>query len=81
MALGLTAGSIGFRNFGAERVNWMREHETGLSTGAYVIGKSLCEIPIIVLYVRYFALFLHGDLYSQISYLPFAQSGTHSLSA
>jgi len=51
MALGLTAGSMGFRNFGAERVNWMREHETGLSTGAYVIGKSLCEIPIIVLYV------------------------------
>jgi len=50
-ALGLTAGSMGFRNFGAERVNWMRENETGLSTGAYVIGKSLCEIPIIVLYV------------------------------
>ena len=50
MALGLVAAIIGVRNYGSELTNIARESSAGVSLGAYFLGKSLAELPLIILY-------------------------------
>lgn len=56
MATGLICAVTGVRNFGFESENFFRESRAGISTSAYVLGKCISEIPLIVLYAFTYTL-------------------------
>jgi ABC-type multidrug transport system ATPase subunit len=49
MALGLACSTIATRTFGAEKSIYFREFAAGLRPSAYVVAKSIAEVPLLVL--------------------------------
>jgi len=49
MCVGLLFAVLGTRAFGSERANLKREANAGLSMSAYVVGKSLADVPFMLL--------------------------------